>query len=273
MGRVKNSLVAAAAAVLVSTGAIAADLPIVAPVVQEVGAWYVRGDLGFSNQWVSSVTNPGGNPAINPAIISVTSNGRGFDAAPLFGVGVGFRWRNWLRFDVTGQYRGSANFHDSDNTIFHNGPAIGFGADNYTARKSEWLALANGYVDFGRWWHVTPFLGAGVGVAQVNIMSFRDDGVASLFPPGTGVGPGTTYFADASRWNFAWALHAGLGYNVTPDVTLELAYHFVNLGSGQTGLPHNFDGSPILPASANAPFSFNTITSHDLTLGMRWFFY
>jgi len=92
MGSVKSSLVAAAAA-LVSTGAIAADLSLPPPhPVEEFGAgWYLRGDLGFSNQQVSSVTNPGGNPAINPAIISVVPNGLGFDSAPIFDVGSGYR--------------------------------------------------------------------------------------------------------------------------------------------------------------------------------------
>jgi opacity protein-like surface antigen len=65
-------------------------------------------------------------------------------------------------------------------------------------------------------------------------------------------------------------MHAGLAYKVTPGMTVELGYHYVDMGKGSTGLPRAFDDSPIVPASANAPFSFNHITSQDLTLGVRW---
>jgi opacity protein-like surface antigen len=273
MGSVRSSLVAAAA-MLVSTGAIAADLPMIMPAapphVEEFGAgWYLRGDLGFSNQQITSLTSPAYNPALNPGIVNVAQIGNGFETAGIFDLGIGLRWNNWLRFDVIGQYRGAASFSGSANTTFGiGGGALGYGDDHYTARKSELLVLANAYIDLGTWWCITPFVGAGIGAAEINIMGFRDDGVIN-----TSAFNNVTYFADASRWNFAWAAHAGLAYKVTPNVTLEVAYHFVDMGLGQTGLPHNFVPTfPITPASANAPFSFNSITSHDLTVGMRWMF-
>ena len=34
--------------------------------------------------------------------------------------------------------------------------------------------LANGYVDLGTWWCVTPFIGAGVGTARVTIANYTD---------------------------------------------------------------------------------------------------
>ena len=39
----------------------------------------------------------------------------------------------------------------------------GVGADTYNGTKSEWVVLANAYVDLGTWWCMTPFIGAGVG--------------------------------------------------------------------------------------------------------------
>ena len=38
----------------------------------------------------------------------------GFDSAPFFMVGLGYRWNSWLRFDFTGEYRGKAGFHALD---------------------------------------------------------------------------------------------------------------------------------------------------------------
>ena len=34
----------------------------------------------------------------------------GFDAAPFFGLGIGYDFNDWLRFDVTGEYRGRVEF-------------------------------------------------------------------------------------------------------------------------------------------------------------------
>jgi opacity protein-like surface antigen len=265
----RKPLLLAGAATLFSTAAMAADMPMAAPVykaapvaVEEVGSgWYLRGDIGFSNQEVKNLDNPAyHNPA--SGILTQTFDGVGFDAAPLADIGVGVRWNDWLRFDVLGQYRGSANFHGSESGTFNAGGTAFSYVDNYTARKSEWLFLANAYVDLGTWWCVTPFIGAGVGTAQVNIKSFRDDGHNAF-------GTATAYFADSSSWNFAWAMHAGLAYKVTPGMTVELAYHYVNMGDGHTGLPRQFDNSS--PGTVGA-FTFNNITSQDVTLGVRWQF-
>ena len=74
------------------------------------------------------------------------------------------------------------------------------------------------------------------------------------------------YAADnVSKWNFAWALHAGLAYRVTPGVTLELGYSYVNLGDGITGA-----NSTSVGATAQFPWTLKSITSNDVTLGVRW---
>jgi len=60
-----KSLIAAGAATLMSTAAFAADMAIAppppayapAPIVEDFGGWYLRGDIGFSNQRVSHLDN------------------------------------------------------------------------------------------------------------------------------------------------------------------------------------------------------------------------
>jgi opacity protein-like surface antigen len=272
-----KSLVAAGAASLFSTMAFAADLPIAAPPVYappvEFGGWYLRGDIGFSNQRVNNIRKS--DPT---AYAGLTSFGEttSFDTGGVFDVGAGYRFNNWFRVDVTAQYRGNANFKGSD--VF-TGPLNGqvfSGQDNYGASKSELLFLANAYVDLGTWWCVTPFLGVGIGTSRVTISGFTDTGVTNIQIPAPPAlpfvgGPPVASFASAasgSQWNFAWAVHAGLAYNVTPGVTLELAYSYVNLGSGTTGVITTFDGF-----SANHVFKFNNITSNDLMLGVRWDLY
>ena len=115
-----KSLIAAGAATLMSSMAFAADMPIApppmvyAPPVEDFGGWYLRGDIGFSNQ---SVKNR--DWYSYPTLLSLDQSS-GFDTAGIFGIGVGYQFNNWFRVDVTGQYRGRSNFHGSDVFVFSN---------------------------------------------------------------------------------------------------------------------------------------------------------
>jgi opacity protein-like surface antigen len=268
-------LIAAGAASLLSTAAFAADMPIAPPPmygpppVADFGGWYLRGDIGFSNQSVKDVKLS--DPTSYQGLTSFNQT-TDFDAAGTYQIGIGYQFNNWFRADITGQYRGKSNFHGTDLFTFPWGGGTASGSDNYSASKSEFLILANAYADLGTWWCVTPFIGAGVGAARVSISSFTDSGLNNANYTALGVpvvsGPPVASFATAtsgSKWNFAWALHAGLGYQVTPNVTLELAYSYVNLGDGLTGVASTFDGS-----AGGHVFNFRDITSNDVTLGVRW---
>jgi opacity protein-like surface antigen len=257
------TLAAATAVVLLALpSAHAADLPPLAPPqfqapVEDFSGWYLRGNVGVTNQHVNSldlVPNPFPGTAVSTPFLS-------FDASPFFGLGVGYQLNNWFRFDVTGEYRSSSHFHGSQ-IASSGGVTL---PDDYNASKSEWLFLTNAYVDLGTWWCVTPFVGAGIGASRNTISNFTDFGATMS---GTGGIPiiSTTYFADASKWNFAWALYAGMSYQVTPAFTVEFAYRYLNLGSATTGTPHAFDGT-VIPTS---PFVFTGLTSNDFMLGLRW---
>ena len=256
-----KSLLAAAAASILSTAAFAADLPIAAPPMYappppaEFSGWYLRGDIGMTNQRIKSLHNPDPNAA------SFQSVGIGFDSSMLWDIGVGYQFNNWFRVDVTGQYRGRANFHGSQFSDAFAGSAL---ADNYSGSKSETVIMANGYVDLGTWWCVTPFVGAGIGASYNRISGFQDNGIGTTF--GVANPPSVVYATDNGKWNFAWALHAGVGYRVTPDVTIELAYSYMNLGDAITGTNSNYAGS----ATPQFPWTMHNITSNDLKLGVRW---
>ena len=241
---------------LCATAAGAADMPypppIYVPPIEEVATgWYLRGDIGMTNQGFKSLFQ---RLYLTPGT-SVEAVGMGWDSSMFFGLGIGYKVNDWLRVDLTGEYRGKANFHGSDHVIFTGGE----GVDNYHGSKSEWVFMANGYVDLGTWWCVTPYVGAGIGVSRISIWGFRDDGFNNL-------GQSTAYAADGSKWNFAWAVHAGLTYNITKSVAIDFGYRYTDLGMGTTGPTRAFDGS----FSNGGPFEFKHITSHDVKLGVRW---
>jgi opacity protein-like surface antigen len=252
-------LVAAGAASLLSSMAFAADLAIAPPPmsyapIEEFGGWYLRGDIGMTNQRVQKLNS-------NTAVLfpANTDVGLGFDSSPLFDLGVGYRFNNWFRADVTAQYRGRANFHGNDTLIF---TPTAFQSDNFSGSKSEAVFMANAYFDLGTWWCVTPFVGFGVGTSYNMISSFRDDNIQI----NGGVTNGSvTNFANNGTWNFAWAVHAGLAYRVTPGVTLEFSYSYLDLGSARPGAFTQFDGT-----TGASSIVMKNITSNDLKFGVRW---
>jgi len=259
--RLRLSVLAAVASFGFITGARAADMPapVLAPAVDFSG-WYLRGDIGFSNQSVGSLFN------VNySGFTSVSNIDKGFDAAPFFGLGVGYTVNNWLRFDVTGEYRGAANFHGLDVGAL---PGGGFADDRYTGSKSEWTFLLNGYVALGTWWNITPFIGAGVGFSRNTISNFGDISVCVNSNSCAGFGGSDAFGGTASKWNFAWALHAGLAYQVYRNVTLELAYRYIDLGNAQSGDLVAFTGTN----NFFNPMEFHHLTSQDVKLGVRFNF-
>ena len=256
MGSVRLAALAGAAVIFGVQAAAAADLaPIVKapPPVVEFGGWYLRGDIGFSNERVHEIRFVSVDGTV-PVQNNLTS---GFDSAGVFDLGVGYQFNSWLRVDVTGQYRGKAHFQDVNSVDQGNG---NFLAQSDFASKSEWVVLANVYADLGTWWCVTPFIGAGIGAADVIISNFQDNTV---------VVDSRNFSTGKEKWNFAWALHAGLAYKVTPNFTVELAYQYLALGDATSGPMFAGYGPLGTPEGSN---QFHRITSHDLTLGVRWMF-
>ena len=163
-----KSLIAAGAASLLSSAAFAADMPIAAASdVRAAGRRRFRRLVSarryrLQQSAASSSDTPGYH---DPGITVASSIGHGFDTAGIFGLGVGYQFNNWFRADVTGEYRGKAQLPRhryrqlQRRRSRHRRPI--------TRSKSEWVVLANAYVDLGTWWCMTPFIGAGVGgVAQ-----------------------------------------------------------------------------------------------------------
>src|SRR4051794_28519086 len=162
MRSVKVLMAAGAASLLLSSATFAADMPIAPPPAyypppppQEFGGWYLRGDVGFSNQSVKRLNN------VQDATLLTQTQTMDFATGGIFQLGVGYQINNWLRADITGQYRGKSAFSGQDLNAVNFGGVVHNGVATYTANKSELLFLANAYVDLGTWWCVPPFIGAG----------------------------------------------------------------------------------------------------------------
>jgi opacity protein-like surface antigen len=262
-------LIAAGAASLLSSTALAADMPSIMPApqpyyapppVQDFGGWYLRGDIGMTNT-SGKLFAPGYNDA---STVSVSQVGHEFNGGTSFGVGVGYQFNSWFRTDITGEYRSRVNFSGNDFVVVNglNGvPGNSPLGDTYNAGYSSWVALVNVYADLGTWWCITPFVGAGVGAAFNKTTGLSD--MATF--PANNLSTSLYQANGATKTDLAWALHAGLAYKVNSNFTIELAYRYLDLGSAVTGGGSTFAGTTSL-----RPFQFNNLTSQDVKLGVRW---
>ena len=89
----------------------------------------------------------------------------------------------------------------------------------------------------------------------------------SVCPRRTGFGYTSS---DSSKWNMAWALHAGVAYNVTNNFKVELAYRYVNFGSIDTSVIDCASTGCVDTSGPRASYSFTNYYSQDIKIGMRW---
>lgn len=249
--------VIALAAVFVTGAARAADYSQPLPPPQQVyvqppqvevvtSNWYLRGDIGVSaarNYQLDYLRNP--LNTINFNFVSQSSSDSSF-----IGGGVGYEFNNWLRFDATAEYRSQMRVYAFGQ--YQNGG--GTFLDTYEGYISSWVFLANAYVDLGTWNCFTPFVGFGIGGARVTMNNLTDVN-PSLAGYGTGRNP--------SEWNFAWAIHAGVAYNVSKNFKVELAYRYLDYGSVTDTVDCANTCNP-------DSFKFGKLTSHDIKLGFRF---
>lgn len=264
MGQTRSIIIGLALAMSQTAVAYAADLglppppPIEPPCVGCTGPIYLKGFVGVTSPDVGDIHSE--LFALNDFQVFH----KDIKSSPLFGLGLGYEWNSWLRFDVTGEYRGDASFFAQDRfpggngTFSTNQPPGSFppGTNEYTADIESWVGLANMYIDLGTYWCITPYIGGGIGFASISVNGLKDVNVPnnSVF-----------YAADHSQSNFAWAVYGGLAYDVNPSLTIDLSYRYLDMGDARTGRVTAYDNS-----SSYNSFQIEDITSQDVMLGVRW---
>lgn len=260
---------AAAVATLLPAAAFAADFlpppPMMPPPppVEVGGGWYLRGDVGVGLMELRKTVAVDVSTPPSPYYYDKVQDHIGDQV--FVGAGVGYQFNPWLRGDLTGEYRTYSDwkFIAEDKS---NGAT---GYYNYASGKfASVVGLANLYVDLGTWYGVTPFVGAGVGVAHHMFSSVTDQGLGLATGGAAGVAGGFGYGPAHDKTNLAWALHAGLGYAVTPNLKLELGYRYLNMGDAKTGVVSCLPSCA--PANFKTVYKVTDIESHDFKIGMRW---
>lgn len=285
-----KSAVAAISVALLHTAALAADLRAPYAPAQnddypvELGTgWYIRGDLSYARE-----NQPTLSPDLSQFSINKLRNG------VAAGGGVGYQFNNWIRLDMTGEYRQQQTNNTDSNVLScplavqgvtdANNQPIGiaglFGqcAARQKARIQHGVALLNAYADLGHWWHVTPYVGAGVGFnytrvnGQVNYFNMADGSpydvttsYPSGFPPSWFTQPVPIGHINWDRnvtthgFTLAWALMAGVAYDLTAHAKLDVGYRYLNMGK-VTGVA----------AAAGGPVQAQNTNSHEVRIGLRY---
>lgn len=215
------------------------------PIEPYTESWYLRGfvGVGMTNTFKLDFLE---NPAhTTNFVFDQNSNSDTF----FVGGGVGYEWNNWLRFDVTGEYRAKTqvNARGVFDTVTGNG-------DAYQGYIKSWIFLGNAFIDLGTWNCFTPFVGAGIGTAYNQLANFVDMGIGT-----TGAGFGR----NSAEWHLAWALYAGVAYNVTKNLKIDLNYRYLNYGSVT-------DTVDCIGGCIPDSYKFSKLSSHDIMLGLRW---
>lgn len=264
MGRLKFITILGAT-VGIAGPALAADLlgpaprPYVEPApalaVAELGSgWYLRGDIGYAD-FEKVGEKPYGVPV--PPFDSMR-----LKSTYVAGIGIGYKFNTWLRADITGDYRGAAAF---DARSSRTGYTEGYSVDRGKIQSST--LLLNGYIDLGTWSGITPYVGAGIGVAQNRFGSYSAQVVcltAACGDPTPGasypLGPqARSYVPSGTRTNLAWAVMAGASMELMPGVLIDAGYRYVSLGEARTRLDSFGVGTRTKDLSA-----------HEVRLGIRY---
>ena len=254
--------------------------------------WYIRGSVGAAVQDMPDLLSDLNNVTFNQRLNwSVEA-------------GAGYQFNQWFRTDATYTYYGSqpmggygpqVNCPASLDAITDptTGHVIGTAVNQNQCSTKEGaslqknLFLANGYVDLGTYWGITPYIGGGVGAAYLNgtqtVNFINADGspyrAVLTFPnpysvplnytnPLTGQliepqphynsGPQNWDFSRSiSKWNFAFALMAGFSYDISPNLKLDLGYRYVNFGTMSF-------------KSLSGVLFDKGLTSHEVRLGLRY---
>jgi opacity protein-like surface antigen len=217
------------------------------PGIVELGTgWYLRGDVGY----VDYLKPKDGRESIINEAFDKTRLEETWSA----GGGFGYKFLNWFRADVTADHRFGSQFEGTSSRT-------GYVSDS----RRDWgkldstTVLANAYIDLGTWYGVTPYLGAGVGVAVNQLQDYRTRVTCLTLSCGALGDQGLVQVRSRQTTDLAWALMGGVAVDVGGGFQVDAGYRYVNLGEANI----RFTGSDNATRSKD-------IEAHEVRLGLRY---
>jgi opacity protein-like surface antigen len=278
----RTLLAATALALFAAMPALAADydppMIIDEPVEEvpvEVGTgWYLRGDIGYNfsleadGDFTYRTFDPG-TGLYSDNLFDTADLGEGVT----WGAGFGYRFTDWIRADATVD----VFTIDFDGTTSSPSPCstdpFYAGTSCRSVDTTDAVAtslMANAYVDLGTYVGLTPYVGGGLGYTYVNWDNMGD----SLYCVDAGAAcPGTTNFVSSSEhnaednWRFTYALMAGLAYDVTREIKLDVGYRYRHVDGGDM---FAFDPPTQSAGATGVQGEDPGFTTHEVRVGFRY---
>ena len=174
----RTLMCATAAAALASAGSVA----------NAQDGWYGRADLGYSFDGTldhdaepDSLYSLGGDSELDGGLAGLQ-------------LGLGYGFGNGFRLDSTLGFRGGSLEPDG---VINGGPPVDSAIYAYDpgsdGKMSLWDLMFNGYYDFNPAGSVQPYLGAGIGLAQIDAKAFS---LRAALPDGSTAHQGYLLLSD-----------------------------------------------------------------------------
>ncbi|MGD9830418.1 MAG: outer membrane protein, partial [Hyphomicrobiaceae bacterium] len=135
-------------------------------------------------------------------------------------------------------------------------PPVMVPLDPMHANIESYTMMVNAYFDLGTWGRITPYVGAGIGMAynRVDKVYFTNN------PALTGI------ISGDSDLSFAWSLMAGLSFRLTERAILDVGYRYMDLGRAASGR------ADVTGTFVNPRAYFDDLGSHEVKVGLRYHF-
>ncbi|PST18588.1 porin family protein [Mesorhizobium plurifarium] len=195
------------------------------------GRLYLRGDIAYA-PWMDE-GDPFYRSTGGAGSGDVSFDSARFDKPASAAIGLGYRFTDVLRGDLTAEYF-EGRF---DGSSLSASPCAGEGAGtgcafSHRANFSALGLMANGYVDLATLAGFTPYLGAGIGTTRIDWKTVRE--TATCVGSGgacTGASDGVSY-GGRDSWRFTYALMAGVAYDVTDRLKFDAGYRYSKIADG-----------------------------------------
>lgn len=243
------------------------DAPMTLPITEAKG-WYLRGDVSTSFKTLSrSHSFSTFSVADNYSAGSATNSNFKVNSLSA-GVGVGYRVNDVFRADATVDvFSGSgAVAGTSDDAC----PGGGVNTDCALSSTGEFVSyslMANAYVDLATIAKFTPYVGAGVGATQVNWGEFN--GTGSCVDGGVACGGAADVNvtnSGLSQWRITWALMAGVSYDLSERVKLDLGYRYSRIPGGNM---FSYDSASTALGASGTQARDGGFDRHEVRAGIR----
>ena len=247
---------------------VGVPVPAPAPIPLYDPVWYFRFDTalvlneapGASESGMVVGGGGGALSAANPAPTNGSWLDSSYKQAFTFAAGVGYRWSNNIRIDVTGEtlpdHKVRINGSRTANLAGGGGRLRSTVYDRATVRGGA--IMFNAYYDFSNYYGFRPYIGGGlgIGIREINRETDVTDQVVG--------GGGRISTSEQLRHHdasFAFAVMLGTTYQITDITDLDFSYRYLWMEGARSGIGFRGETSRI---------EIDDTNDHQLRAGLRF---